>query len=164
MARLPQTNAEVSYAYVIQVEGVTVGTLQEFSPSQSRTHSYVREILTNGGEPFEIAPGVPTYTIQMSKVRLYESTFLTQFGITSENIQRQVRSISIVETTYRPADIPNEAATGSGYGSTARGEGSVLRTLTYEDCWITDWGKSISVDNVLIIDQVTAMCTRISNS
>lgn len=160
MARLPQTRSEVFYSYVIQINGTPVGTLREFTPSQTRTHDYVREILTNGGEITEIVPGVPTYTITLNKVRLYENTILNHWGVISQDIQKQVRAIDIVETVWTPSDIPNEEATGSGFNSD--GEGAIGRTLTYEDCWITDWGKTVSSDGILIIENMTAQCTRVT--
>jgi len=162
MARLPQTKAEVFYSYQILVEGEAVGTLQSFNPSQTRTSDFVREIMTNGGEIFEIVPGVPTYTIALSKVRLYENTFLRHFGVSSENIQRQVRSFDIVETVWQPSDIENLAAVGDGYNAT--GEGSTLRSLTYEDCWVVDWGKTVSSDGILVVENMSVQCTRISDS
>ena len=84
MPRLPKTRSEVFYSYEIQINGLPIGTLKEFTPSQSRTSEYVREIMTNGGDPFEIVPGVPTYSISMNKVRLYENTILNHFGIVSQ--------------------------------------------------------------------------------
>lgn len=159
MARLPQTKAEVFYSYVIQINNTPVGTLREFTPSQTRTHDYVREILTNGGEIFEIVPGVPSYTVALNKVRLYENTILNHFGVISQNIQNQVRSIDIIETIWTPGDMENETATGSGF--IADDEGMIGRTLTYEECWITDWGKTVSSDGILIIENMTVQCTRI---
>ncbi len=159
MARLPQTRAEVFYSYVIQMNGIPVGTLREFTPSQTRTHDYVREIATNGGEITEIVPGVPTYSITMNKVRLYEKTILSHFDITAQDIQKQVQAVDIVETIWTPSDITNDQATGSGFDAT--NEGAIRRTLTYEDCWITDWGKSISSDGILVVENMTVQCTRV---
>ena len=159
MARLPQTRSEVFYSYVIQINGTPIGTLREFTPAQTRTHDYVREIMTNGGEIFEIVPGVPTYTLTLNKVRLYANTIMNHFGISSQNIQTQVRAIDIVETVWTPSDIENEQATGSGY--IASSEGAIGRTLTYEDCWITDWGKTVSSDAILIVENMTVQCTRV---
>ena len=134
-----------------------VGTLREFTPSHTRTFEHVREIMTNGGEIVEIVPGVPTYSITLNKVRLYENTLLTHFGITSQDIQKQIRAVDIVETVWMPSDIPNEDTSGDGSS-----EGTVLRKSTYEDCWITDWGKTISSEGgVLIVENVTVQATRV---
>jgi len=158
MARLPNTRAEVFYSYEIQINNIPVGTLKSFNPKQTRSHEIVREISTNGGEIVEIAPGVPTYTLTLSKVRLYEDTLMDFFGIVSHDIQKQVQSINIIETVWKPANVPNSSVTGPAESDKV---GTRLRTVTYEDCWITDWGKTISSDGLLIIEDLTVQCTRI---
>jgi len=159
MARLPKTRAEVFYSYEIQINNIPVGTLKSFNPSQTRSHQIVREVSTNGGEIVEIVPGVPTYQITLNKVRLYEDTLLDFFGIVSHDIQKQVQAINIIETVWKPANIPNNQVTGPAEADTS---GTRLRTLTYEDCWITNWGKTVSSDNILIIENMTVQCTRIT--
>jgi len=163
MARLPQTKSEVFYSYQIMLDGLRIGTLKEFSPSQSRSHDWVREIMTNGGEIKEIVPGVPTYTIALTKVRLYTSTLLSHFDISSENIQRQVRSFDIIETIWQPGSIPNSSVYGDGYSRNADSEGSTsgIHTLTYEDCWVTEWGKNVSSDGILVMENMSVQCTRV---
>lgn len=158
MPRLPASRAEVFYSYEIQINNVPVGTVKSFNPKFSRTQEHVREVSTNGGEIVEIVPGVPTYTITMSKVRLYENTLLEFFGIVSQDIQKQVQAINIIETVWKPANVPNSSITGP---AEADGSGTRLRTVTYEDCWITDWGKTISSDGILIVEDMTVQCTRI---
>lgn len=158
MARLPATRAEVFYSYEIQVNNIPVGTLKTFTPKQSRTHEHVREIATNGGEITEIVPGVPTYQVTLNKVRLYEDTLLEYFGIVSQDIQKQVQSINIIETVWKPTNVQNNQVTGPALADSA---GTRLRTLTYEDCWIVEWGKSISSDGLLIIEDMSVQATRI---
>jgi len=158
MARLPQTRAEVFYSYEIQIDGIPVGTLRNFTPRFTRTHEYVRDIETNNGEPVEIVPGVPTYQITLNKIRLYASTLLDHFGIVSQDIQKQVQAINIIETTWKPADVKNASITGPAESDKS---GTRVRTLTYENCWITEWGKTISAEGLLIVEDMTVMCTRI---
>lgn len=158
MARLPQTRAEVFYSYEIQINNIPVGTLRNFTPRQTRTHEHVREVNTNGGEIVEIVPGVPTYQITLNKVRLYEDTLLDFFGIVSQDIQKQVQSINVIETVWKPTNVPNSQVTGPAEADTA---GTRLRTLTYEDCWIVEWGKTISSEGLLIVEDMTVQCTRV---
>lgn len=158
MARLPNTGAEVFYSYEIQINNMPVGTLKSFAPSQTRSSELVREVSTNGGEIVEIVPGVPTYKITLNKVRLYEDTLLDLFGIYSQDIQKQVQAIDIIETTWKPADIANGQISGPAESDTS---GKQLRTLTYEDCWITEWGKTVSTAEILIVDNMTVQCTRV---
>ena len=157
MPRLPQTRSEVFYAYEIQINNIPIGTLRNFTPRHTRTSEPVREISTNGGEIVEIVPGVPTYQITLNKVRLYENTLLDVFGILSQDIQKQVRAIDIIETVWSPADVPNSAVSGP---AEADGSGTLLRTLTYEGCWITEWGKTISSEGLLIVEDMTVQATR----
>ncbi len=158
MARLPQTRAEVFYSYEIQINNIPVGTLRNFTPRQTRTHEIVREISTNGGEITEIVPGVPTYQVTLNKVRLYEDTLLDLFGIVSHDIQKQVQSINVIETVWKPANVLNSTITGPAEGDTS---GTRLRTVTYEDCWITEWGKTVSSEGLLIVEDMTVQCTRV---
>ena len=158
MARLPNSRAEVFYSYEIQINNIPVGTVKSFNPKQTRSHEILREISTNGGEIVEVVPGVPTYTLTMSKVRLYENTLLDYFGISSHDIQKQVQAIDIIETVWKPANVPNSSISGPAESDKS---GTRLRTVTYEACWITDWGKTISSDGILIVEDMTAQCTRV---
>lgn len=159
MARLPATRAEVFYSYEIQINNIPVGTLRNFTPRQTRTHEHVREIATNGGEIVEIVPGVPTYQLTLNKVRLYEDTLLDFFGIVSQDVQKQVQSINVIETIWKPANVTNSQVTGPAEADTS---GIRLRTLTYEDCWITEWGKTVSSEGLLIVEDMTVQCTRVT--
>ena len=158
MARLPQTRAEVFYSYEIQIDNIVVGTLKTFNPRSTRTQEPIREVLTNGGEIFEIVPGVSTYQIDLGKVRLYDDILLNYFGIISQDLQKQVRAIDIVETIWKPANVPNSSVTGPA--STDK-RGSRLKAITYQDCWVTDWNKAVSTDSITIVENVTVQATRI---
>jgi len=158
MARLPNTRAEVFYSYEVQINNIPVGTIRNFTPRQTRTHEHVREISTNGGEIVEIVPGVPTYQVTLNKVRLYEDTLFDFFGITSQDIQKQVQSINVIETVWKPTSVPNNQVTGPAESDTA---GIRLRTVTYEDCWIVEWGKTVSSEGLLIVEDMTVQVTRV---
>jgi len=158
VSRLPNTHAEVFYAYEIQINNVPVGTLRNFTPRHTRTFEQVREISTNGGEIVEIVPGVPTYQVTLGKVRLYEDVLFDFFGVISHDIQKQVRAINVIETVWKPANVPNSQITGPAEADTS---GKRLRTVTYEDCWIVEWGKTISSEGILIVEDMTVQCTRI---
>lgn len=158
MPRLPLTRSEVFYSYEIKINKVVVGTLRSFNPTQTRSTSTVYEVATNGGEIFEIVPGVPTYTVRLSKVRLYSNLLLNHFGILSQDIQKQVQSIDIIETVWKPANVPNESISGPAEGDKS---GTRAYSITYEDCWITDWGKTVSTDAITIVEDMTVLPTRV---
>jgi len=152
MPQLPVTQSEVWYAYSISLQGVNVGTLRTFNPTQTRTFEYVREIATNGGHIFEGVPGVTDYTIRLEKVRLYENELFNNFGISTKDIQNQVRALDITEEIHRPANIQNKDVSDPS-GKAIQSDSVTI--LNYKDCWITDWGKSVSTTAVTIVENMT---------
>lgn len=159
MARVPFTNSEVWYAYSISLNGVQIGTLRSFNPTQTRTFEYVREIATNGGHIFEGVPGVTDYTVRLEKVRLYTKPILDSFGILTQDIQNQIQSIDIREETHFPRDIPNESVSGPPESDTGN---AGVRITNWEECWITEWGKTATTTAVVVIETMTVRPTRIS--
>jgi hypothetical protein len=158
MARLPFTNSEVWYAYSITLNGVKVGTLRTFNPTNTRTHEYVREIATNGGQIYEGVPGVTDYTIRLEKVRLYNRTLHDEFGILTNDIQNQIRAVDIREEVHLPLDLQNNSVNGPAEQDT--GDNGV-KIVTYEACWITDWGKTVSNTAITVVETMTVKPTRI---
>lgn len=163
---LPFTNSEVWYAYTIKIQGQEVGTLRSFAPTQTRTFEYVREIGTNGGHIFEGVPGITDYKIHLEKVRLYTKRILDYFGIAMHDIQNQIHSIDIQETTYKSA-VPPDAdpvnANLDGARSSNRNLGAGgIGILNYEECWITSWGKTVAVGTVLVIETMDVQPVRVS--
>jgi len=159
MARLPHTNSEVWYAYSITLQGVKVGTLRSFNPTQMRTHEYVREIATNGGHIFEGVPGTTDYTIRLEKVRLYNKVLLDEFGILSQDIQNQIQALDIREEIHLPRDVQNNSVSGPAEQDT--GDNGV-KIVNYEACWITDWGKTVANTNITVVETMTVKPTRVS--
>jgi len=159
MARLPKTDSEVWYSYEITIDGVQVGTLRSFNPTQTRTVDIIREIATNGGQIKEIVPGVTDYTIRLEKVRLYNKALFDHFGIVTKDIQNQVRALDIKEAIHFPLDVPNDSITGPP--GSADGNAGVAY-LNYEDCWITDWGKTIATGAITNVETMTVRPTRVS--
>jgi len=159
MARLPLTNSEVWYAYDITIDNIPVGTLRSFNPTQTRTVDVVREIATNGGQIVEIVPGVTDYTIRLEKVRLYNKVLFDYFGIVTKDLQNQIRPVDIKEAIHHPqTNLFNNAVTGPP--GKADGNAGISYT-TYENCWLTDWGKTISTGAITNVETMTARPTRI---
>lgn len=160
MARLPQTDSEVWYSYEITINSVHVGTLRSFNPTQTRTVDIIREIATNGGEIKEIVPGVTDYTVRLEKVRLYNKTMFDHFGIVTKDVQNQVRALDIKEAIHYPRmDVKNTEVTGPPGADT---ENAGVAYLNYEDCWITDWGKTITTGAITNVETMTVRPTRVS--
>jgi len=160
MARLPFTASEVWFSYDVSIDDIPVGTLRSFNPTQTRTVDVVREIATNGGQIKEIVPGVTDYTIRLEKVRLYNKVLFDHFGIVTKDIQNQIRSVDIKEAIHHPqTNLFNNAVTGPP--GKADGNAGIVYT-TYEDCWITDWGKTISTGAITNVETMTVRPTRVA--
>lgn len=163
---LPFTSSEVWYAYTIKIQGQEVGTLRTFNPTQTKTFEYVREIGTNGGHIFEGVPGVTDYTVRLEKVRLYAKRILDYFGIAMHDIQNQIHSIDIQESIFKSA-VPPDAdpvnANLDGAQSSNRNLGAGgIGILNYEECWITEWGKTVQTTAVLVVETMTVRPVRVS--
>jgi len=158
--RLPNIKSQVYYAYSLSLDGVQIGTIKTFTPSQARTHEYVREIALNGGTIKEGVPGVTDYTIRLEKVSLFEETLYTNFGIPSYDIQSQVSAVDIREEVHFPPSRKNSAATGPASQDPTGDAG--VRIITWEKCWITEWGKTISTTAITVVENMTVKPTSVS--
>lgn len=161
MSNIPSTFSEVWYAYSINIDGLAVGTLKSFNPTQSRTTEAVREIATNGGHIREIVPGVTDYTVRLEKVRLYNETLFTSFGILANDIQNQVKAIDIMEEIHRPSDSISNRTASTAHDKTPINEEDIVY-VNYQECWITDWGKTVATSAVTMVDTMTVKPTRIA--
>lgn len=163
---VPITRSEVWYAYTILIGEVEVGTLRTFNPTQTRTFEYVREIATKGGHIFEGVPGVTDYTVRLEKVRLYNGVLHDSFGISSRDIQNQINAIDIREEIYSPSQFNSQDGTLSATGKDTNLNDSSdnlqqIGSLTYEGCWITDWGKTVSNTAITVVETMTVKPARV---
>ena len=163
---VPITRSEVWYAYTILVGEREVGTLRTFNPTQTRTFEYVREIATKGGHIFEGVPGVTDYTIRLEKVRLYNEILFDAFGISSRDIQNQINAIDIREEIYSPSQFNTQDGSISTTGKDTNLNDSSdnlqqIGTVTYEACWITDWGKTVTNTAITVVETMTVRPTRV---
>ena len=163
---VPITRSEVWYAYTLLIAETEVGTLRTFNPTQTRTFEYVREIATKGGHIFEGVPGVTDYSVRLEKVRLYNNVLHTAFGISSYDIQNQIQALDIRETIFGPKEYDVQQDMISTTGANLEKNDSTdnlqeLGTLTYEKCWITDWGKTVTHTAITVVETMTVRPTRV---
>ena len=102
----PNTKAEVFYSYEIKANGVKIGTLRRFNPSQTRTAERLREIANNGGAILEVVPGVTDFEITISKSKIYTESAAQAFGYDVKTLQDIVDPVDIVEKAYHPDGPP----------------------------------------------------------
>jgi len=137
----PNTKTEVYYSYEIKANGVKIGTLQRFNPSQTRTADRLREIANNGGAIIEIVPGITDFEITIAKSKIYTEAATDAFGYDVKTLQDIVDPIDIVEKSYHP-------------------DGTV-KTYTWKDCWITRYGKTVAVGTTINAEDITLWPTEV---
>lgn len=135
---LPLNNAStVFYQYKILIDGAVVGTLQRFNPSTERNLERIREIMNTGDDTREIAVGRSDIQITAERIELNNSAMLDVLAPDQPffDISDLNSPVNIVEICRYP-------------------DGS-KRNITYEDCEVKSYSKSISVDTITIVESVT---------
>lgn len=140
----PLTKTVVSYAYKVQVRGNDIGTLQGFNPSFNRELVRVRELGDTTNDIKEIVPGRADFTITIDRLETYDQNFAQalSLGITQIIPSNQSESITIVEIIESPS--------------------GQRRIVTYVDCWIQSYSKTIREGTLTVAEQVTVWPTRIT--
>ena len=133
----PFTNTATSHAIKIKVNGMMIGRIQSWSPSQSRAVQPVYEINSvTQGDVAENIPGVVSgLTIQVTRFDLYNLRMEQAWGEgfdLREMICNQANPLSITEHWIKPS-----------------GEYS---SYVYSGCWFSNMGRQISVQGDRIIN------------
>jgi hypothetical protein len=146
MTQIPNTNTAVSYAYTIKANGVPIGTLQGFTPSQNRTLERVREIMNEITDIVEIIPGRGEISLTIDRFETYSQSLFTALGYTTfpEDLSSITFPIQIIEVLTGPVSA-----------------GSPRRQITYQDCWIQSLGKSIKEGTLTVNSNATLWVTKI---
>jgi len=134
---IPNTNVATSHAIAIRAGGVTIGMIQSWAPSQSRTITPVYEMEpTHTGEIIENVPGnVAGTTIQVSRYDLFNTRMEEAWGVNfnlNEMLSNQVE----------PLEIQEKWARSNG----------VISTWVYEGCWFSSIGRNYAVQGDRIIN------------
>jgi len=133
----PNTNVATSHAIAIRANGVTIGMIQSWAPSQSRTVTAVYELdPTHTGEIVENVPGnVAGTTIQVSRFDLFSTRMEQAWGpgfMQDEMLSSQLNSLEITERW-------------SQYNG-------VVNTWEYKGCWFSSLGRNYAVQGDRIIN------------
>jgi len=142
--QIPSTKTAVSYSYVVKSDkGGVLGTLQGFNPSVNRALERVREInWSNLEDTVEIVPGRSEITISIDRLETYDKAMMEALGYDSlEELPQITSPITITETIT------------DSLGRT--------RTISYVDCWIQSWGKTIREGTITVTETVTLWPTKI---
>lgn len=134
---IPNTTTASSHAISIRANGVIVGLIQSFAPSQSRTITPVYELSpVNTGEMIEQVPGnITGTTIQISRYDLFNKRMEEAWGANfdlREMLTNQNEPLTIQErwTQYSGA----------------------VSTYVYSGCWFSSLGRNYAVNGDRIIN------------
>lgn len=111
------------HGFSIQVEGVTIGRITEWTPIQmSRPATLVRELNADTyGQPVDIVPGVEeNFTLAFARAEVWEAEVEIAFGLTAN-------PYSLLVNQNRPFVIDEVYKKGT----------SIYRQFRYLGCWFT---------------------------
>lgn len=138
------TNTVVAYAYSVTVNGQKIGNLQGFTPSYNRELQRVREIGNTTDDIKEIVAGRGEFTITLDRLESHDANFAQSMTLRGDNVvpSNQASGFSIVE----------KISTGSG-GRT--------RTITYTNCWIQSYSKTVREGTLTVAENVVIWPTKV---
>ena len=132
----PNTSTATSHAIAIKVDGVLIGRIQSWSPSQSRNVQAAYEI--NAVTQGDVAENIPSVasglTIQVTRYDLFDTRMEQAWGDgfdLKEMICNQANPLRITEKWVKP-----------------NGEYSAY---VYSGCWFSNMGRQMSVQGDRII-------------
>lgn len=140
MGGVPETTVRSDHALAIRANGITVGMIQTWAPSQSRNATDIYEFNPpSTGEVVEVMPGnVTGLTIQVSRYDLYKRRMEDAWGpnYSIVMLSDQTTPLEVREVWSNPVD-------STPY---ARSEPWI-----YSGCWFTQIGRSHAVQGDRIV-------------
>jgi hypothetical protein len=144
MTKIPTSKTTVSYAYNVKVNGKVIGTLQGFSPSESRALERIREIQNEVADTVEIVPGRTDFTISIDRLETYDSAMLQALGLPkTATLATLTDSFDIVEEIQGPTSAQK-------------------RVISYNGCWINTKSKTIREGTITVSESVSIWVTSIT--
>ena len=131
----PQTLVRTSHALTIRANGTTIGLINGWTPTISRTITPIYELHTKtSGDPVEKVPGNLTgQTIAVQRYDLYPTRMETAFGTVDVlMLSAQDRPFSVVERWKFP--------------------GGTYEVIQYTGCWFSQIGKAYRSDGDRIVN------------
>lgn len=133
---VPNTTTRTSHAIAIRVSGVTIGMVQTWNPSQTRTVTSTYELNpATSGEIYENVPGnVAGTTITVSRYDLFSKKMEQAWGVGFDitMLSDQTEPLSIQEKWTNPD--------------------STTELWVYSGCWFSSLGRTISATGDRIIN------------
>lgn len=164
----PQTDTRTDHGLSIRVEGLDIGRIQTWAPSQARAvrHEYEINAITTGGVYENIPSTASNLIINVTRYDLYREKFEQAWGIDFDigMLTDQTNPFQVWErwespTTTPAADIsflfPKDGFLRKIYDEAKRDEVHVLKELyIYSGCWFENIGRNHTVtgDRLVAVD------------
>lgn len=154
----PNTKTVVSYTYTVTGAGkAKIATLQGFNPSYNRTLERVRELGNVDVDMLEIVPGRGEFTISLDRLETYSDNFATAIGLTGAH----VGGIGDGSSGVIPSNQKIPFTVVETIKSSVTGK---ARTVTYNDCWIQSYAKTVREGTVLVAENMVIWPTSVNVS
>jgi len=136
----PQTLVRTSHSLTIRANSQSIGLINGWNPTISRTITPIYEIKTRtSGDPLEKVPGnVTGQTIAIQRYDLYKGRMETAFGTPDlMMLSLQDAPFDVIERWI----FPDSAAVGGG-----------TEVIRYEGCWFSNIGRNYRSDGDRIVN------------
>lgn len=144
MPRVPITSIRTSHALTIKANGVTIGLINGWNPTQSRTVTPIYEVgADDSGNPVENMPGnITGLSISISRFDTYLLRMEQAFG-TSDLVMltRQNQPFEIFEDWVGPNTTINNINLAD-----------FRERFVYTGCWFTSLGRTLRSDDNRIVN------------
>lgn len=165
--QLPHFGHTVFYAYIIQLNGKPVGSVQKLNIRGSRESSRIGEVKydKNGLAWKEILWGYESVTIDLSHIEFYTTSFLQAIGGATDYISLSTFNFAFdieeIQYGHSASGVSPSAPTNIlGTNNTVPTEdATILRTIRYERCVPTSYSKAIDRGTIHVAEDMTVECT-----
>jgi hypothetical protein len=139
---VPQTLIRTSHAISIRANGTTIGQIQTWAPTQSRTITPAYELRSEtSGEVTENVPGnITGLTIQVSRYDLFASKMETVWGTS--------KALWMLSSQLNPLEVEEKW----------RNPDSTVEKFLYEGCWFSQLGRNMQAqgDRIVLVNATLA--------
>lgn len=179
LSSFDNAGAMTSTNIFIYSNGCIVGMIQSFNISESRNINKLQAIGWEG-----VVQAVPSNTnggtLSVNRIALYESSIWNALGLTTNGIPFNEVGSKVYDSkdgTSNTWDTPTVKSESDGYNTKTRltfktlkdqkvpleiqvktrreGSDDVYYVETYIDCWIQNYSKSYTVQNITVAEQAT---------
>lgn len=162
MPRIPITRVRTSHALTIKANGITVGLINGWNPTQGRTATPIFEVDVNdSGNPIEIMPGnMNGLTVTINRFDAYISRMEEAFNTPDlVMLTRQNQPFDVIERWRLPSSVAFSVGPGVT-GTTSAGPLPIASAspfteeerFLYTRCWFTSIGRTLRSDDNRIVN------------